>query len=469
MTLTAALYSRISEDPLELEKGVKRQLDMCRELATRNSWAIVGEYADDDISALHGAHRPRYESLMAAVARGEVRVIVTYMTSRLWRNRIERARAITTLGDARVRVVAVRGPDLDLKHAASRGLAGILGELDTMESEIKSERITDAALERAQEGRANGMISYGWRRQYIYDDRGRRLGFKDVADEHQAAIVREIVDSLLDAKSLKFITEDLNARGEPAPAGGKWIYSSVRKVALRPANIGLRTYHGAVIGPAAWPAIVDRDKHDQVTALLGAPERVTSRSGARKHLLTFNTAVGACGVCGAELRSSKVGKYRLYACNAKKSCVGRNEERVDDFVKRVVIGRLSRPDARGLFVRDDTPAREAADRAEALRAQLATAADDHADGLIERSQLHRITAKLRPRIEAAEQEARPTLVGVGPDLIGELTADPAKVWKGMDVVQRHAVLEALGVRVRILPTRQGKGFDPDSVEITWKM
>ena len=97
-----ALYARISEDPLGLEKGVTRQIDDGRALIESQGWEAAGKYVDNDLSALSGKRRPQYEALMVAVERDEVDRIVTYMQSRLWRNRRERAEAIELLRARRV-------------------------------------------------------------------------------------------------------------------------------------------------------------------------------------------------------------------------------------------------------------------------------------------------------------------------------------------------------------------------------
>jgi DNA invertase Pin-like site-specific DNA recombinase len=49
-----------------------------------------------------------------------------------------------------------------MTSAAGRMMAGILGEFDRAESEIKGERVARAALQRAHEGKANGAVLYGW-------------------------------------------------------------------------------------------------------------------------------------------------------------------------------------------------------------------------------------------------------------------------------------------------------------------
>ena len=61
---------------------------------------IVRTDVDNDISALNGEHRPAYEAVMAAAARGEIDVILVFQTSRFWRNRGERAEGIEVLRKA---------------------------------------------------------------------------------------------------------------------------------------------------------------------------------------------------------------------------------------------------------------------------------------------------------------------------------------------------------------------------------
>jgi hypothetical protein len=52
--------------------------------------------------------------------------------------------------------------------------------------------------------------------------------------------------------------------------------------------------------------------------------------------------------------------------------------------------------------------------------------------------------------------------------LGDLVSrDPGEVWASLSDEQRRAVA-ALLVDVTILPSRHGRGFDPESVKIEWK-
>ena len=48
---------------------------------------------------------------------------------------------------------------------------------------------------------------------------------------------------------------------------------AVRAILLRPANAGLSTYKGQIVGTGDWPAITDPDTYAAVKALLTDPSR----------------------------------------------------------------------------------------------------------------------------------------------------------------------------------------------------
>ncbi|MFY1686402.1 recombinase family protein [Plantactinospora sp. WMMB782] len=489
------LYARISDDELATEKGVTRQLRDGRDLSARRGGHVAGEFSDNDISALKGAPRPDFDKLMNAVAApnptGVQRRIVCVHTSRLWRNRVERAQGIDTLGKLGIIILCTNGPELDLRTASGRMIAGMLGETDTGESETKAERVYDAAKERAEEGRANGAVLYGWSRIYEYDRRGKTagkvIGFRDEEKHAEADVVRWIVDELLAGKSLAAVRDDLNRRRVPAPGAGhrrtrrakgqaddgsRWGKTSVKKLAIRPANIGLRIYHRGrpdeALIPAAWPKIVDPDKHDRVVALLTDPGRTIERPGSRQHLLTWG--VGECGVCGAHLRVAMRGnsrhgrKQQLYVCEAK-ACVGRNLAAVDRYVEHQMVALMRRPDVADLLSGSSAKAAEALTRVTTLRARLTQAANDYADGHIEAAQLRIITTRLKPQLQQAEAEAKAYRPSPHLELVMATVGDLAeRRWGALDLNQRRAVMQAFGVRVVVLPAqRRGPGFDPASV------
>ncbi|MBA5222242.1 recombinase family protein [Streptomyces griseoaurantiacus] len=497
------IYARISEDPREQRRGVERQLRDLRTYAQQQGWEVRGEFHDNDLSAFKEEDRPGYNDLMHAMTmempqvRGEGRrgVILALHSSRVWRRAVQRAQAIDDLQQAKACVAFETGGFFDMTKATDRSMLRQLGEADTQESEVKAERVAREALARAEEGRTNGAVLYGWRRVYDLDDRGRRVGFHDVEHEEQAPIVREVVNRLARMETLRSITEDLNRREVPPPGahlvmrkkrraqgnedGSRWNKTSVKKLALRPANAGIRMHHGTPY-PAAWPALVDKDVWQRVKDMLENPKlgiprnpeedkAARSLDGHRKHMLSWG--IGECGPCGSVLKVTKKGKARssLYVCDGK-GCTGRSEEYVDAWVGAVVVARLTRPDAVEVFGGDDSAAQDALGQAERLRKRLEEAAEEYADGILTRPQLSRITVRLKERIAAFEEEAKRLRPRLPLDTMGELLGVPLEVaeaaWEALTVVQKRKVLEVLNIKVRILPTgRRGPGFDPDFVQV----
>lgn len=474
------MYARISQDPLGLEKGVERQIKEAKDLAKQRGWHVVRVYRDNDISALRGAFRPEYAQMLEDAKSGLFDRIIAFQLSRLWRNRRERADAIELLSALRVPITLVRGADIDLTTPMGRSFAAQLGESDTLESEIKGERVAAAALERAREGKPHGHAPYGWRRVRKYSDNGRLIDWYDEIDEEQASVVRWLADEVLAGRSLALLCNELNGRGVLTSRGNAWTTGGIRNVLLRPANVGLRVHKGQVLEDVRgnWPPLLDDDKYRRLVALFNDPRRRSSvGSSKRKHLLSYG--IGRCGVCGGVLRvgsrrnrtkNRDKGRYYFYTClNPSKGCTGRSKQHLDEYVSEVVIERLRQPDARVLFVRDDSEAREAAEKAEDARARLSLVTDDYAEGLITRDQFLRLTAKLRDQLDELERLAIDRSRGVDPDLMSRLTdGDTRTVWDRLDVMQKRAVLRTLLEAVEILPSTRGPGFNPQCVRLVWR-
>ncbi|MGC5246437.1 recombinase family protein [Gordonia sp. DT219] len=467
-----AIYARISQDVSGKAVGVADQLEHARTFARGRGYQVVAECSDNDVSAFKGADRPGYREVLRLARDGQVDRVLVYHLTRMTRNRVERAEFIDAFHAQRVNVSESQGGDYDLSTAAGRSWVDIQGALSTWESEIKSERVTASAARRARAGRPSGNLGYGW------DKHGTGAAATWTEHPHEAAVVREIVDRLLAGESLRGVTEALNTRGEPAPNSARWGKTSVKKLALREANVAVRIHHRGRPDEerfeGCWPAIVERAKHDKVVALLSASQRRTNgtaRPGARRHLLSWG--VGECGVCGEKLRAvTRQGRYGrpidIYVCDGK-GCVGRVEQPVDELVRDVVIGRLSMPDALDWLLGDDDEARRWAERVDELSRRMAEAADAFADGAINAEQLRRITARLQPDLDDAQRQRSASVVSLDLDALRPLAGPTARAcWDEMTVAQRRAIVETLQMRVIVDRGRPGPGFDPETIRIEWR-
>lgn len=489
-----AVYARISEDPSGEAQGVARQIEMAQEHADRRGLQIVATFSDNNISASANAHRPGYAALLDEMERGTFSAVLVFHTSRLWRNREQRAKGIRKFSEHGVSVLAVKGPELDLSTAYGRGMAGLLGEFDTMESEVKSERVRAAAAQRAREGRPSGPRMFGWDRIPDPKNPNRKI---DVIDETAANLIREIVRRLLAGESLGSVTRWVESTGilppkaysrqaqgiEPMPGGtakdtDKWRSKTVRILATRPANVALRLHHRGrpdeQLFPAAWPAILTMDEWEAVCALFKPGARQGLRSD-RRHLLTGG--VGYCGVCGAVLRviTRRKGNWEghLYTCDTAKGCVGRNVAKLDAHVRAVVVERMRRDDAVALLAPPSQSAVDpVAEDERRLRVMLDETTESYLAGRITIGQMEAISARVTADLETLETR-REHSSGLPNGMIGEVgTAvqedNMGELWDSWDVHRRRALLQALGLRVDVLPARGGPKYKPEAVKFSWE-
>ena len=456
--LRVATYCRISDDRQGRALGVTRQREDCDALVEARGWTLAARYVDNDLSAYSGKARPGYNQLIDAVRGGLIDGIVAWHPDRLHRSPRELEDFLAVVEQHGVTVETIRAGKWDLSTPSGRMTARILGSVARGESEHKSDRVRRALEQRATMGRSHGRVAYGWQRTVLPD--GSKT---EIVDEAQAAVVRDVAQRILRGESMRSIVGDLNAREIPSPTGKPWGKTMLRHVVTRERNVGLRVHRGEVVGAGDWPPILDRGVWEQVRAILTDPARKTTSSSATVHLLS---GIARCGVCGGTIRASMNRTVPSYRC-ADRACVSRNREDVDALVTEIVVTRLSRSDVADLFAPVDDRTRKAVAEAAELRARLDTAAEDYADGTLDREQFHRITERLRPRLEAAQARAR--VVDSTPLLDGLVGVDDVRAaWDALPLGRRRAIVDLL-MTIRVLRARQGaRTFDPESIAIEWR-
>lgn len=456
----SAIYVRISSDVAGEGLGVARQEQDCRAIADRREWSVTEIYIDNDLSAFSGKARPGYKRLLADIASGRIRGVVAWHNDRLHRSPTELETFIDLIESTGCQVDTVQSGPIDLTTPAGRLNARVVGAFARYESEHKSARVRRKLEQNAMDGKHHGgSRPFGWE-----DD---RVGIR--TDE--AAVVRTAADMAMAGNSVKAIARALNKAGFANTAGRPWRDVTVRSMLLRPRNAGLRQHHRQVIGQGLWEPILDEDTWNQVRVVLTDPARRTSPgAAARVHLLT--AGISKCGVCGGPMRAGKGKAYKgkskpIYRCGVS-SCVTRDQEAVEGYITEIVCTRLAKPDASVLYQGGGDAHAETRREVEALRSRLSVAAADYADGAIGADQLRVITARMRPRIEAAERliPAPKADVGALADLV--IATDVRGMWDTLDVSVRRQVVAIL-MEVVVHPTRRGHGgFDPTCIEVRWR-
>jgi site-specific DNA recombinase len=464
-TPTAAIYARISSDD-GTALGVARQVEDCTALAAKRGWSIAETFIDNDVSASSGVRRPEYERLIEAIKREQVGALVVWDVDRLTRTPSELEQFIG-LADAHSIALASVGGEVDLATPQGRLTARIKGSVARHEVEQSSRRLKRKFLERAEAGKSHGKVAYGYVREPVFDDSGVVKGYVEQLHPVHAQIIRTSAAHLLAGEPLRAVVSGLNTSGAVSPAGKPWSGTTLRQVLLRERNAGRRVHQGQVIGRGDWPAILDEDTFDRLVAMMRDPRRRTNSGSEIVHLLS---GIAKCGRCGGVLRgaaahvSGKKRQPRAYFC-AGCYKLRRKADAVDEVVEGVVVARLSRPDAAGLFGGNPGALKQASDQVQAIEARMEIAADQFAEGGITGPQLERITAKLKPQLEAARASLRAHEPSPEMD---EFTGPKAgQAWERATIDRRRAVIEAI-MTITILPSGAGKTFDPEQVKIEWK-
>jgi site-specific DNA recombinase len=290
----------------------------------------------------------------------------------------------------------------------------------------------------------------------------------------EAAEIAKAARAILAGVSLREVTADLRRRDVPTVYGGPWHTSTVRGMLLSPRAAGIQTYRGEEVGKAEWPAILDESTWRGVVAILTDPARRTSppvTSPSPKWLLSL---IANCGVCG---QTVVVGGGRkenpTYVCRHQTGHMRRVARPTEEFVSRIIIARLSQPDAAELLSRHPEIDTSSLSReVTAARARLDALARMFGNGDIDVRQLQEGTAAAKSDLKRAEDG----LAAAAPrDVLAGLAgrADAAQIWEKLDIGRKRAIVRTL-VNVTLMPRGRGGRlpgggyFDPTGILITWK-
>lgn len=464
MGTRAVIYARRShEGDEEQSRSVAEQLTACRDYCARKKWSVVGEFIDDGRSASRYARkvRPQFAELVGRIEAGEVGAVVAWDLDRLLRNPKELEALIDLSDKAGLRVVALGGSDIKLETSDGRFLARILVAKAAKESDDISRRTRRAKAAKAERGepvRLHNIAAFGWIDGMTPDPKLADA----IRDGARRLLAGEIGTTAL--------AREWSEADYPRPRGGrKWSSTSVRNVMTSPRNAGLVQHQGETLGPATWPAIIDRVTHERLLVMFADPER---KHGARR--VTTFTGIFRCGRCGGKMyRDSSPGRGVVYRCkpNPQSDNCGRvavsgaraEQYVTDEMFQALDTGALGTVEA----AESDPAGPEAVSELAEVEQRLTDLADDYAGGMVTRAQFIRATGTLKAR-----QESLMAMLGHGgprPTVPASL-AQPgglAAVWSELGDADRNAVLRAVLDAVTVAPATSDGALE-DRLAITWK-
>jgi site-specific DNA recombinase len=235
------------------------------------------------------AHRPDLQRLMelsAARAYDELRV---RSIDRLTRHDDPRVRAaiIGMVRDAGAVIVEASGATIDPRSDAGDLIWSVQTWASALERRKIVERTVAARHRLSAQGRPMTTLPYG----RTFDFEAGTWGI----DEERLAVYRRIFRETIAGVSLHRLAAKLNAEGIPAPKGGAWEASSLRRMLRNPSAVGRMTSYGH---PIPCPPVVDEVTQRRALAAL-AKGRTRSGPPAKHEALLRKLAT--CALCGSTM------------------------------------------------------------------------------------------------------------------------------------------------------------------------
>lgn len=436
---TAIGYARISKDDRLEGRGVGRQSDDIADLCARRGWHLTDVLVDNDISASRYSTkaRPGYRQLLDMIATGQVDRAVIYDIDRLSRQPRE-LEDLIDLCETRdgFELHSLNG-HLDLATAAGRFAARIWVSKAAMESDDLSRRLKRAFDQKAAEGKPHGARAFG------YEPDGVTIR------PAEAELYRQAVADVLAGMSLASIARRWNDLGVLTPQRQRpWGSTVVKAVLTNPRHAGLRVHRREVVGSGTWPALIDRDTHERVVALLTSRRRATP---PRRTAFT-GLVVGPNGIPldRGQVRGRPV--YRgINRPDRPADQVSISAEPLERYIVEALFATVE-ASALAETASDLQARRSAPPDLSGIEQDLRALAEDFGHGRITRGEWLAARGPLEARL--AEAQAAVPAAGV-PSLV-----DLRDRWDGLDVDQRRAVLSAVFVRVVVHPASKRGGPQP---------
>ncbi|KQX75391.1 recombinase family protein [Aeromicrobium sp. Root472D3] len=341
---TAAIYVRISKDSTRQGLGVERQEAACRELAGREGLTVGDEaiFKDNDISASTNSRKPRpaFDAMVSAVRAGKFTHVVSHSNTRLTRRMRELEDLIELSKETGVQYLTVVSGNDNLATATGKQMARIKGSIAAGEADLTSERVKDAAKQRAEMGKPK----HSRYRTFGYD-----AEFKAIPEE--ADVIRDAFERVVRGESVSSIAVLWRENGVNMGNGKDVHYSTVKNVVRRHLYAALSTYKGEVVSRSTAEPIVSEALFWAAQDVLDRKRNPRSGKNARRYLLAGLIQCGECGhvLYGSHTYTNKSGNSRhSYICKTHMQGCGKVSvmgHHIDEMVLTMVKRRMTMTDA----------------------------------------------------------------------------------------------------------------------------
>lgn len=457
--LHAAIYCRISLARFGDTVKVDDQEKISRNLAGTRGWSVNPKhvYRDNSVSAWRrDRKRPGWEAMLDAVERGEINAIIVYHGDRLIRQPWDLELLLRLADERHIQLASPTG-ERNLSNEDDRFILRIEAAAACREVAATSRRMKRMYERMAEQGRTR-----------LGGRGGRAFGFEPDGLTVRAAdadMLCEVANRIVGGEAIGAICRDLNARGYGTAAGNPWAHGSLKRLMCKPRLAGLLARGGVIIGPAVWPAIIERETWEAVVAVLDRRASAFAyTTNARRHLLS---GIAECGTCGAPLvirhnTHSLIG----YGC-IREGCsrpAHRAQHYLDPYVEGATIERLNNDKIRRRMTETDQGVTaDLAVQVAKLRTRREVIFTEFAGDEEMGADVLRVTVR---RLDAQIEELQRRIAKAqAPHVLDGLWGIGPTGWGDLPLSQRRGAVGAL-LRVIVHPaTRRGPGFDPVTVEL----
>lgn len=333
------IYARYSSHN-QKEESIEQQIAECTEFAEKNGIRIIGIYADKAVSG-RSDRRPNFQRMMRDAEKRHFQIVVAYKSNRIARNMLNALQYEAKLDSFGIKTLYAK--EEFGNTAAGRFALRTMMNVNQFYSENMGEDIKRGMVDNATECKVNGMLPLG----YVKGEDGK---YAIAADE--AAVVREIYDSVLKDIPLAEIARSLNQRGIRTKLGRDWNKNSFHILLKNDNYIGVYRHSGVVVEDGI-PPILDKEVFEAVQEKLTNKKKTAGRRSANgEYLLTGKLFCGYCGsyMIGVSGTGENGTVHNYYQCQ-KRHAEGRCEKKN---VRRNFIEKLIARLTQDYILQDDT-------------------------------------------------------------------------------------------------------------------
>lgn len=303
----AVIYARYSSDS-QSEQSIEGQLRVCQQYAKNNNILIVDSYVDRAMTGTNDL-RPDFQKMIKDSNEKQWDYVIVYKLDRFSRNKYETTIHKHTLSNNGVKVLSAMENIPDTPEGII--LESLLEGMNQYYSAELSQKVLRGLKESYLKGNFTGGFQlYGYK---VVDK-------KNVIDEEEAKIVKEIFTRFSQGESGKSIADNLIARGIRTKRGHYIDDKRLYKIISNMKYVG-KVQHGDEIYTNIYPPIIDEQTWQVVQSIRNANKHKPGKKKEKYDYILSGKLI--CGDCkefmvGVTSTNRWNTTYKYYTCLSKR-------------------------------------------------------------------------------------------------------------------------------------------------------